>query len=138
MFLGQCCLESGEFRFMEELGDGVSYEGRRDLGNIEPGDGRKFKGRGVIQLTGRTNYSGFGDSLGVDLLQHPELVAEPELGWRAAKWFWDTHGLDAIADTMDIAAVTKIINGGYNNLEERKLYVNRALAVLGRNAKLGE
>src|SRR5437899_7365834 len=76
--LGQWCLESGEFRFLEELGDGSAYENRKDLGNLQPGFGRKYKGRGPCMLTGYLNYGACGDAIGVDLRTHPELVAEPE------------------------------------------------------------
>src|SRR5207342_2210749 len=78
-FLAQLAHESGELRYMEEIADGSAYEGRRDLGNTHPGDGRRFKGRGPIQLTGRANYERFGELLGVDLVNDPDQAAKPEL-----------------------------------------------------------
>jgi putative chitinase len=131
-FLAQLAHESGEFRFMEELSDGQAYEGRQSLGNTQPGDGPRFKGRGPIQLTGRTNYTNASRALGVDLVANPTLAATPEVGCRVAAWFWQSHGLNELADVGDFRRITFIINGGYTHLERREAYYHRALQVLGR------
>lgn len=129
-FLAQLAHESGEFRWMEELATGDDYEGRLDLGNTEPGDGRRFKGRGPIQLTGRSNYAAASRALGVDLVSHPELAATPEVGFRVAGWYWTTHGLNEKADRGDFTGITRAINGGLNGQASREAYWNRAKQVL--------
>jgi putative chitinase len=129
-FLAQLAHESGELRFWEELSDGSAYEGRKDLGNVQPGDGPRYKGRGPIQLTGRNNYRAAGQALGVDLENHPELAKEPAIGFRVATWFWATHGLNALADAGDFREITRRINGGYNGLAQREAYYARALQTL--------
>src|SRR5438132_1207983 len=86
-FLAQLAHESGEFRYMEEIASGEQYEGRKSLGNTQPGDGKRYKGRGPIQLTGRFNYRTAGKALGYDLEGMPELAAQPEIGCLVAGWF---------------------------------------------------
>jgi predicted chitinase len=130
-FLAQLALESGELRDMEEVADGRAYEGRKDLGNTQPGDGPRFKGRGPIQLTGRANYRAAGAALGLPLEERPELAAQPEHGFRVAAWFWTSRGLNALADKGDFREITRRINGGYNHLAERERYHARARQVLG-------
>ncbi len=133
-FLAQIGHESGELRFVEELASGEAYEGRADLGNIEPGDGRRFRGRGLIQLTGRSNYARFGAAIGRrdEILAHPERLAdEPELAARAAGWFWEVNGLNGLADADDLTAVTRRINGGLNGVEHRRALLDRAKALYG-------
>lgn len=130
-FLAQIGHESGEFRYREELASGAAYEGRVDLGNSEVGDGRRFKGRGLIQLTGRNNYRAFGMAMGLDLLQSPGRVATDRfLAADAAGWFWAMHDLNRWADSDDIRAITRIINGGYNGINDRKRLLQRAKTVL--------
>lgn len=129
-FLAQLAHESGELRYWEELSDGSAYEGRKDLGNVNPGDGPRYKGRGPIQLTGRNNYRAAGQALGVDLENHPELAKDPTVGFRVATWFWATRGLNPLADTGDFREITRRINGGYNGLAQREAYYTRALQVL--------
>lgn len=123
MFLAQTGHESAQLRHSEELASGEAYEGRKDLGNIEVGDGKKYKGRGLIQLTGRDNYQKLSDAFGVDFINHPELLKEPEWAVRSACWFWESKNLNSISFYGDFKKVTKIINGGYNGLEDRlRLY----------------
>ena len=129
-FLAQLAHESGELRYMEEIASGEAYEGRKDLGNTEPGDGKRYKGRGPIQLTGRANYRSAGKALGYDLEGMPELAARPDIGCLVAGWFWQTHGLNKLADTRDFKAITKRINGGYRGLQQREKYYRTALEVL--------
>jgi putative chitinase len=131
-FIAQLAHESGEFRYVRELASGSAYEGRKDLGNIEPGDGVRFKGRGLIQITGRSNYKACGADLGLPLLEHPELLEEPINASRSAGWFWNKKQLNSLADINTLESfkkVTKIINGGYNGLEDRLKYWGRAKSV---------
>jgi len=128
-FLAQLIHESGSFNYTKELASGVAYEYRSDLGNTQKGDGPLYKGRGFIQLTGRANYDHYGKALGVDLLSNPELVAT-EYPADVSGWFWDTHNINALADADNINAVTRMINGGYNGLADRTLYLQRAKSIL--------
>lgn len=129
-FLAQLAHESGELRFMEEMATGDAYEGRKDLGNIYPGDGRRYKGRGPIQLTGRANYRIAGQALGVPLEDDPTLAATPLVGFRVAGWYWDSRNLNALADTRDFVGITRAINGGLNGLDQRQRYYETAKRVL--------
>ncbi len=129
-FLAQLAHESAELRYFEEIDSGSAYEGRRDLGNTEPGDGELFKGRGPIQLTGRSNYRAAGKALGLDLENNPTRAADPDVGFRVAGWYWTGHGLNALADAGDFREITRRINGGFNGLEQREKYYARALATL--------
>lgn len=129
-FLAQVGHESGQLRYVKELASGSAYEGREDLGNTQPGDGVRFKGRGLIQITGRNNYIACGKALALDLLTKPELLEEPESACRSAGWFWKTHGLNELADAGDFVRITKRINGGTNGLEDRQALYTKALEVL--------
>lgn len=129
-FLAQLAHESGELRYMEEIASGSAYEGREDLGNTKPGDGRRYKGRGPIQLTGRANYRKYGKLLGVDLEKNPTQASTPELGFRIAGQYWELNGLNELADRRQFKAITKRINGGYNGMTDRLKYYDRALRVL--------
>jgi putative chitinase len=129
-FVAQLAQESGEFKWFEELASGAAYEGRSDLGNTQPGDGVRFKGRGPIQLTGRANYRAAGQALGLDLENNPELVSTPAIGFRVAAWFWKSRGLNDIAESGNFREVTRRINGGYNGYDVRLAYYQRALAVV--------
>jgi putative chitinase len=129
-FLSQVAHESGQLRWVRELAVGDAYEGRLDLGNTQPGDGRRYKGRGLLQVTGRDNYKACGFSLGLDLISHPELLELPEYAARSAGWFWDTKNLNALADTGDQVKVTRRINGGTRGLAERLALFDAARKVL--------
>ena len=133
-FLAQIGHESGGLHWLVEIwGPSIAqahYEGRADLGNTQPGDGFKFKGRGLLQTTGRANYQRTGDALGVDLLADPTLLATPELAARSAGWYWREHGLNALADAGNFMLVTRRINGGTNGLEERTALFDVAKTVL--------
>jgi len=129
-FLAQIAHESGELRYVEELATGEAYEGRDDLGNLYTGDGIKYKGRGLIQLTGRSNYAECGEALGLDLIACPELLEEPANACRSAAWFWQTHGLNELADKHDFLRITRIINGGLNGYADRLKYYEKATQVL--------
>lgn len=122
-FIAQIAHESGELRHTREIWGPTPvqsrYEGRADLGNTEPGDGSKFRGRGLIQITGRANYAECGAALGLDLLGAPELLEHPTAASRSAAWFWKHHGLNELADAGDFGHITRRINGGLNGQAER-------------------
>ena len=132
-FLAQIGHESAALRFSEELASGDAYEGRADLGNTQPGDGPRFKGRGLIQLTGRANYTKYGIAKGRDFLEgdNPKLIAtDPQLAVDVACWFWNVHHLNDVADADDAEKLTRRINGGLNGLESRLAYLARSKAFL--------
>jgi len=131
-FLGQCCHESAGFRTTEEFASGDAYERRSDLGNTRRGDGRRYKGRGLIQLTGRANYRDAGTALGVDLEGNPLLAGEPQLSLKIACEYWKRRKINPDCDRDDIIGVTKKINGGWNGLEDRRRYTAKAKAALAR------
>lgn len=155
-FIGQCMHESGGFKFLrenlnysakalmntwpsrfpdadiaeqyarqpEKIANKV-YSGR--MGNTEDGDGAKFIGRGLIQLTGKDNYRAFGEAIGEDLVANPQLVEEPRYAALSAGWFWNKRGLNALADAMDIETLTKRINGGSIGIDDRKAKISMVL-----------
>jgi putative chitinase len=104
------------------------YSGR--MGNTEDGDGAKYIGRGLIQLTGKDNYKAFGDAIGEDLVANPQLVEEPRYAALSAGWFWNKRGLNALADAMDITTLTVRINGGKIGIDDRIAKINKALDIL--------
>ena len=130
MFIAQLAHESGGFRHMEEIASGHAYEGRADLGNTQPGDGARFKGRGYIQVTGRYNYEQAGQALGLDLISNPELAAQPENAARIAAWYWTSRDINEAANSGDFVQVTRLINGGTNGLADRQAHYARAQATL--------
>jgi putative chitinase len=121
-FLAQIGHESGQLFYTEEIASGKAYEGRRDLGNTFKGDGIKFKGRGLIQITGRSNYSEISKAFQVDFLAYPDLLKEPDYATRSACWWWHKRKLNELADNADETSfrkITRIINGGYNGYNDR-------------------
>ena len=158
-FIGQCMHESGGFKFLREnlnysakalmatwpsrfpdadtaekyarqpemIANKV-YSGR--MGNTEDGDGAKFIGRGLIQLTGKDNYKAFGEAIGEDLIANPQLVEEPRYAALSAGWFWNKRGLNTLADAMDVTTLTVRINGGKIGIDDRIAKINKALDVL--------
>ncbi|PSB23783.1 chitinase [Stenomitos frigidus ULC18] len=129
--LAQIAHESDRFTALEASRSGADYEGRKDLGNTQRGDGVKYKPRGLIQLVGRTNYAAASKALGVDLIHHPQRLADPELAALSAGWFWSTNQLNGDADKDDVRTVTKIVNGGYNGLDDRIQLLQAAKKALG-------
>lgn len=133
-FLGECAHESLGFTLTRELWGPTDaqrrYEGRADLGNTEPGDGFRYRGRGLIQITGRENYTDAGADLGLDLVNHPELAEKSDGAVLVALWFWRRRNLNALCDQRDWTGLTRRINGGSNGQAQRLQYINRALAVL--------
>jgi putative chitinase len=106
---------------MEEYASGAAYEGRAALGNTQPGDGPRYKGRGIIQLTGRLNYRVYGAALGLDLENNPQLAAVPENAVRIACEYWRRNNLNQLADADNLEAITRRINGGVNGLADRRI-----------------
>ena len=159
-FIGQCAHESGNFKTLQEnlnysteglmktwpsrfpdmdtankyannpqLIANKVYSGR--MGNTEDGDGWKYHGRGLIQLTGKDNYERCGSSIGVDLLGNPDLLLDPQYAALSAGWFWNKHGLNELADQQEHGIITKRINGGTLGLDDRIVKTTKALSVLG-------
>lgn len=132
-FLAQCSHESGKFKWVVEFASGDAYEGRKDLGNTEPGDGPRFKGRGYIQLTGRANYTAFSKFCGDDCVAKPDLVAT-KYPMMSAAFYFEKNGLWKVCDKGatedDVKAVTKLVNGGYNGLDERQSFFTEFWALL--------
>lgn len=134
-FLAQIAHESGSLRYVKEIASGEAYDTgslAKRLGNTPEadGDGQKYKGRGLIQITGRGNYEAASKGLGLDLINKPELLETPEFAVKSACWWWNGHGLNAVADSGDFRRVTKIINGGYNGLASREAFHKVALNTL--------
>jgi putative chitinase len=130
-FLAQTAEESDGYATNREYASGDEYEGRTNLGNTEQGDGRRFKGRGLIELTGRENYYNCGQALGVDLIANPERLEDYDLACYSAGWYWFTHSLNNYADVDDLTSITEIINGGLNGYDTRLEYLSRAKQVYG-------
>lgn len=126
MFLAQIGHESGQLRYTEELASGAAYEGRKDLGNTQSGDGVKYKGRGLIQITGRSNYALCSLALDLPLLETPEILKQLPYCALSAGWFWNTNNLNSYCDKGDFYGLTKRINGGLNGIEDRVLLYKRA------------
>jgi len=133
-FIAQVGHESGQLRYVREIwgptAQQAGYEGRADLGNTVPGDGSKYRGRGLIQITGRANCAACGEALGLDLISNPELLEQPQYAAMSAAWFWSTKGLNTLADQGDFVKITRRINGGLNGLEDRLQLWERAKKVL--------
>ena len=127
-FLSQCAHESGNWKFKVELASGKAYEGRKDLGNIHPGDGVKYKGRGFVQTTGRANYEKFSKFIGEDCVANPNLISD-KYPLASAGFFFNSNKLWTICDLGStdevVKKVTKRVNGGYNGLEDRLKYFKK-------------
>ncbi len=130
-FLAQTCQEADNYCTYEEYASGDAYEGRADLGNTQQGDGRRYKGRGLIQLTGRTNYRRIGNILGLALETQPELALQAGNAVRIACEYWKSRDINAACDKDDVEAVTRKVNGGLNGLARRRVFLQRAEAALG-------
>lgn len=134
VFIAQVGHESGQLRYVREIwgptAQQLGYEGRSDLGNTVKGDGSKFRGRGLIQITGRANYAASGEALGLDLINQPELLEQPQHAAMSAAWFWSTKGLNTLADQGQFEKITRRINGGLTGQADRQALYDRALKVL--------
>lgn len=133
-FLAQTGHESGGFIYTREIWGPTPaqqrYEGRLDLGNTQLGDGFTYRGRGLIQITGRANYGACSRALGVDFVATPALLEAPAAAANSAAWFWSEHGLNALADSGDFKTITRRINGGVNGWDDRVARWERAKAAL--------
>ena len=137
-FVAQVGHESGQFRYVRELG-GDQYLSKYDTGTLAArlgntpeadGDGQKYRGRGLIQITGRANYAECGEALGLDLINHPELLEKPQHACMSAAWFWASRGLSTLADAGSFSKITSRINGGQNGAADRQALYDKALKVL--------
>ena len=133
-FIAQIGHESGQLKYVKEIWGPTAaqakYEGRKDLGNTVAGDGSKYRGRGLIQITGRANYMACGEGLGLDLIKQPELLEKPQYACMSAAWFWATKGLSTLADAGKFDTITSRINGGQNGAADRQALYAKALKVL--------
>ena len=133
-FIAQIGHESGQLKYVKGIWGPTAaqarYEGRKDLGNTVAGDGSKYRGRGLIQITGRANYMTCGEGLGLDLIKQPELLEKPQHACMSAAWFWATKGLSTLADAGQFDKITRRINGGQNGAADRQALYARALKVL--------
>jgi putative chitinase len=130
-WLANIAHESGSLHYVEEIASGIAYEGRLDLGNTQTGDGKRFKGRGLAQITGRENYRACGVALGLDLLANPELLEQPVNAARAGGWFWMKKNLAPLADADKFGSLCRAWNGGYNGLDDRIQHWLRIRRCLG-------
>ena len=134
-FLAQTGHESSGFMRVRELWgptpQQVRYEGRVDLGNVQPGDGSRYRGRGLIQITGRANYTSAGTALVLDLVGHPEILEEPDMAATSAAWWWGLHGLNQMADIGSFDMITRTINGALTGKPDRDARWAKAKAALG-------
>jgi putative chitinase len=137
-FIAQAAHEAASFRTLEEYASGAAYEGRKDLGNTQPGDGIRYKGRGIFQLTGRANYRTIGAKIGKDLENNPKLAETPEISVLTALEYWKSRKLNPLADKDDVLAITKKINGGTNGFEDRKKYLAKAKTVIPKDFSFKE
>lgn len=133
-FLAQIIHESAGLQTTQEFASGAAYEGRVDLGNTVPGDGKRYKGRGVLQLTGRANYRRYGQILGLDLEGQPHLAAEPLISLRIACVYWRDRNINPLCDADNLVGVTRKVNGGTNGLADRGRYLAKAKAALAASA----
>ena len=120
-FLSQVGHESGRLVYVEEIASGKAYEGRKDLGNTNPGDGVRYKGRGIVQITGRFNYEILSKDLGYDFIKEPEKLKEIKWAVESACWFWKKNRInDLVQDSEEsVKKITKKINGGLNGFQDR-------------------
>jgi len=122
-----------EHKADQEMIANIIYGGKwgaENLGNTVTGDGWKFHGRGVIQLTGRANYQKLTAATNLPFVEQPELLEQPEYAILSAGWFWDSRGLNKYADNQDWLTLTKKINGGTIGIEDRVAHIEQALSVL--------
>lgn len=131
-YIAQVAHETAELKYLEEIASGKAYEGRKDLGNTQPGDGVRFKGRGYLQTTGRANYQRYASSeyCNGDLMSHPEWLAQQPGCQKSSMFYWKVNKLNRFADVEDIRGLSKAINGGYNGLAQRMYYWRMAKKAL--------
>ena len=129
-FLSQIAHESGGLQYTQELADGSDYEGRDDLGNVNPGDGPKYKGAGVIQLTGRANYQSFSNAIADPKVMDGVTYVASKYPFTSAGFWWDNNNMNALCDGgATVEQVTLRVNGAYNGLEDRQHYYDKACGI---------
>ncbi|RYF45982.1 MAG: chitinase [Cytophagaceae bacterium] len=139
-FMAQLLHESAALKRTEEYDSGAAYEGRKDLGNFKPGDGMRFKGRGLIQITGRANYTAASKALGIDYVNNPEWMERPDDAVRVSLWYWSSRNLNRYADQDNVLAISQIVNQGSipkkgskrglpNGYAERRAHLGQCRAV---------
>ena len=133
-FLAQVAHESGQLRYLVDITSGAAQEGNKQLGNVKPGDGSRYKGRGPLQLTGRTAYTEAGKALSVNLVDQPDQASAPDLGFRVAAWMWSSLKLNRFADQGDLDSITFSLTGGYVGKADRDRYFKVALDTLSSPA----
>lgn len=133
-FLAQCAHETGGFIYFKEIGGKdycEKYEPHTNigkmLGNTQIGDGYTYKGRGLLQITGRTNYKNYGKYIGVNLIAKPDLLLDLDIGVHVSCEFWKRNDLNHLADNCDTISITKKINGGLNGFKERQNYYSKLM-----------
>jgi len=138
-FLAQIGHESGGLQYTREIAEGLAYEGRQDLGNTQPGDGPRFRGRGLLQVTGRSNYAAVSAALGVDFVAKPGLLEQPTFAALSAAHWWHAHGCNAFADAGQFDQLSRLINRGNafaakpaNGEADRRIRWERAKAALAK------
>jgi len=119
-FLGQVFVESNYLRIVQELGTGFQYEGSIELGNSRVGDGRRYIGRGYMQIRGRKNYKEYSKDSKIDVLMYPHYLTVPKVAIDVAGWIWSKNKLNLLADQNDLEGITKLLTGGYIQLRERE------------------
>jgi len=130
-FISQISHESGAGKWMKELASGDAYEGRRDIGNTQPGDGKKYKGAGFIQLTGRANYASFSKYMNDPKIMNGVDYVAVKYPATSGGFWWYNNNMNALCDkNPSVEEVTRKVNGGYRGLEDRKKYYNRCLSVI--------
>lgn len=128
-FHAQAMQETGAFKWLEEIASGTAYEGRVDLGNTQKGDGVRFKGRGIFQITGRDNYILYSKRTGIDLMTDPKRASQADISVIIACHYWKNKGLGDLALKDDVTRITEKINGGHTHLAERKVFLAQQKAL---------
>lgn len=124
-FIAQTCYETSGFTYYAEIASGVDYEGRVNLGNVQAGDGVRYKGRGLIMITGRANYANYGNFLHLNLIDDPDQAETPPVASEIAGLFWEKEGLNKLASQDNLYEITHRINGGQNGAAQRNLIYGR-------------
>lgn len=130
-FLAQVLIESNYFRYIQELGTGINYEGDESLGNTQRGDGRRFIGRGYIKIVGRKEYEDYKKYSGIDVITYPHIITTPRIAMDIAGWIWDKKHLNIPADQDNIETITKVLTGDYLIIRERQDALRRIRKAIG-------
>jgi putative chitinase len=132
-FLTQIFVESNYFRIIQEPGIGFNYEGSIELSNTQPGDGRRYIGRGYLQIRGRKQYKEYKKYSDIDILMYPHYVTTPKVAMDVAGWIWNKKDLNFLADQNDLEGITKLLTGGYILIREREDAFKKIQKAIGLN-----